>query len=237
MFRLAILACLVVACSTSPGRAFFAGFGGEPAGLEVEIAMAGGRTVKGTLALRVIEFDSDLGKYELEPDKVRSIRFSPPEGEVEHDPRSGSPILPATVVTRSGEELSGRVWLQHWQIQTDLGRLTPDPKAFRTLTFSEAVGLGEGPAATVGGTLRLGGRPARGTLRLQPEAGEPIRGESGPDGTFRIVDVPPGDYRVGIETDAAPPRFSDPSNWTLTISVKPGMNTFDFNLPAPADRP
>lgn len=124
----------------SPGGGFMSGViePPKPGSLRpypVKVETAGG-AVSGTLRLASVVLQGDLGLYEIKPDKVAEIRLDPrnPNEPVIVGP-GGSPH-PGTVVTRSGESLKGRVIIQKWQLETDLGVLTLSPETLRLVSFS-----------------------------------------------------------------------------------------------------
>ena len=104
MIRTGLLATLTVALASSPTFAQYGGmvgvgggsatigamrggFGGGPVGAEmqrsVQVEMEGGEHLSGTIDLRPVIIDSDLGQYSVAPDKIKMIRFLKPEREAE----------------------------------------------------------------------------------------------------------------------------------------------------------
>jgi hypothetical protein len=73
---------------------------------------------------------------------------------------------------------------------------------------------GDKPAAdlgTVEGKISYQGKPLPGgTVSFHPAKGKPFVGAIQPDGTYRIKDVPAGQYRVAIETASAKPKVKPP---------------------------
>jgi hypothetical protein len=102
-----------------------------------------------------------------------------------------------------------------------------------------------GPA-TVRGTVTLQGRPLPGgTVVFTPDkdrgtSGKPVRGEIGPDGTFRFASpIPPGWYRVSIAGppggDTFPPQLRRPDTSGVVREVTPGKeHVFEFAVEVPA---
>lgn len=60
------------------------------------------------------------------------------------------------------------------------------------------------PSGTVSGKVTAAGKPLnKGVIRFTPSAGEAganWRSEIAPDGSFRVSEIPLGDYRVSVET-------------------------------------
>jgi len=106
----------------------------KPYPVQVE---SGGGIVSGTLRLAAVVLESDLGQYEIKPDKVREIRFLP-RGANEPYFQIGylSAPVPGVIVSRSGEELKGNVIVQQWQLETELGTLTLNPDTLKRVTFA-----------------------------------------------------------------------------------------------------
>lgn len=68
----------------------------------------------------------------------------------------------------------------------------------------------------------------------------PIVADAGPDGRY-LVQLPVGEYKVGIKESAVPgpdgkvsqtvpTKYNDPEKSNLTVTVKLGENTQDFEL-------
>jgi hypothetical protein len=106
-----------------------------------------------------------------------------------------------------------------------------------------------GPA-TVRGSVTFQGRPLPGgVVVFTPDkdrgtAGKPIRGELGPDGTFKLHDtaagpqVPPGWYRVSIAgppgEERFPPQLRRPDTSGVVREVTPGKeHVFEFAVEVP----
>jgi hypothetical protein len=111
-------------------------------------------------------------------------------------------------------------------------------------------GSSAGPApAAVRGKVTFQGRPLSGGLvvftpdRDRGTTGKPIRGEIGPDGTFRLErdgsdHIPPGWYRVAIASapgrPAFPPQLRRPDTSGLLREVRPGKeHSFEFCVEVP----
>jgi len=106
----------------------------KPYPVQVE---SGGGHVSGTLRLATVVLRSDLGQYEIKPEKVREIRFLARQAN-EPYVQIGylSAPVPGVIVTRTGEELKGNVIVQQWQLETELGTLTLNPDTLKLLTFA-----------------------------------------------------------------------------------------------------
>src|SRR5262245_40636969 len=109
MIRPGLLAVLAITLVPLPSLAQFGGMGGM-GGLHgaqkkrtVQVEMDGGQGVSGQLRLDSVGVESDLGRYEIKPEKVKAIRLSKPADEpgVESNP----PRFQGTVVTTSDKEI------------------------------------------------------------------------------------------------------------------------------------
>ena len=156
MTRSAWLAALAVATLSRPCPAQFGGHPQppqEPWTVKAEIGE--GRSVTGTLRLAAVLIDCDLGFYELNPARIKVVRFS---GRADSAPNNrpfpipfgaGFPMgmfvnLRGTVVTSSGEEIRGSVAVPAWKIETELGALTLNPETLKSITFIERVRTKDG---------------------------------------------------------------------------------------------
>jgi hypothetical protein len=65
-----------------------------------------------------------------------------------------------------------------------------------------AVGCGrQKPTTEVQGKVTYNDKPVTaGMLKFVPDSGEPVQVSIGIDGTYRATDLPPGKYRVAVET-------------------------------------
>ncbi len=143
-------------------------------------------------------------------------------------------------------------------------------RAFPILLLGFAVGCGgngEPPVGDVSGTVTAGGKKLTGgSIKFTPEGGgTAISANIGYEGTYRATVLPPGEYKVTVETtylltlakmpgaiSAAPPekgtkgaKKADPgptyvqvpkkyekvAETTLKITVKPGVQSVDFDCP------
>jgi hypothetical protein len=106
----------------------------KPYGVKVE---SGGGSVAGTLWLASVVLYSDLGQYDIKPEKVREIRFLPRQPDqpfIQYGRLSGP--VPGVVVTRSGAEMKGNVVVQEWHLDSDLGRITLNPVSLKLVSFT-----------------------------------------------------------------------------------------------------
>jgi hypothetical protein len=106
----------------------------KPYGVKVE---SGGGSVAGTLRLASVVLYSDLGQYDIKPEKVREIRFLPrqPDQPGVQFGHLSAPV-PGVVVTRTGEELKGNIVVQQWQLENDLGTITLNPTSLKLVSFT-----------------------------------------------------------------------------------------------------
>ncbi len=112
-------------------------------------------------------------------------------------------------------------------------------------------GCGSSDVAEVEGTVSYRSKPLEyGRVVFHPETGRPSFGEIGADGAFILTSRTPADgarigsHRVTIHCDKAsnpadafsdrvsliPARYQVPETSGLTADVKPGANTFHFEL-------
>ncbi|WP_152052663.1 hypothetical protein [Tautonia marina] len=108
----------------------------------VEVESSTGKRVSGPLRLGPIAIDSDFGRYEIPPEKLRALRFDIPEGNPSMNMNvmvvSGvwTMTVPGAVVAKSGEELAGPLHLfAPLKMTTNLGPLILDPYKLRSITF------------------------------------------------------------------------------------------------------
>jgi hypothetical protein len=103
----------------------------------VKVGTVGGKSVTGTLTVAYIQVVSDLGVYAIKPEKVKEVQISAPapdEGPMITGP-SGT-MVPGVVVTRSGDEIAGKIAVNHWQVETDLGSLMLNPETLKSVAIT-----------------------------------------------------------------------------------------------------
>jgi len=99
----------------------------------IKVEMKSGQSVSGTIFLPGILIDCDLGRYAIKTEKIKAIRFTRPTGTVTQEGTS----VEGVVVTTSGDEISGTVFVQEWSVRTDLGDLTLDPAKLKVISFTD----------------------------------------------------------------------------------------------------
>jgi hypothetical protein len=115
----------------------------------VKVETSGGRSVTGTLNMASVLIMCEFGQYEIMPEKVREVRFTPPPSDqplIRYQPGT---LVPGVVVTRTGEEIQGKVLIPHWKVKTDLGLLTLLPGTLKSLSITgdpKPPGDGQPPA-------------------------------------------------------------------------------------------
>lgn len=136
------------------------------------------------------------------------------------------------------------------------GRIGYGLAAIFSLILIVSVGCG-GSASRVSGTVSIDGKPLVGsdtvrvTVMFFPESsGAPAAAKLDESGQYELstgsqTGLPPGNYSVAISAkdiaapagggsqgarDLAAPNYSDPQTSGLKAEVKPGSNTFDFDL-------
>ena len=142
-----MLAVLVLLFPAAPCLAQFGGGGGMGMGMmgtaprtvvrTVEVEMACGKKIQGEIQLDAVIIDSDMGQYQIHPDRVKTLRLSKPAAAVQAVQMiSGFFFIEGTVITTSGKEIKGKLQCPAWRLELDFGTLTLDPNKVRTLTFS-----------------------------------------------------------------------------------------------------
>lgn len=115
------------------------GFGGDVANPIQRIAqleMEGSQKLEGTIQLRAILVDSELGQYAIDADKIRSIRFlKRMEREAEED--EAPPVMRGAIAKKAGRSMrdrhgnvlvpdsmspTGQAWLTHGKVITTSGK-------------------------------------------------------------------------------------------------------------------
>src|SRR4051812_35383777 len=161
MVRTGWLAVLIVALAPWPSPAQFGGMGGMGGGMggmmgmgsnqlwniaagsqksletwEVKVETYGNQVVTGKLRLARVFVQSEVGIYEIQPEKVKAIELSAPAQDHPVAITQVGTQRSGTVVTATGAKIAGQVLVPNtWKIETDLGTLTPDAQQLKTLTF------------------------------------------------------------------------------------------------------
>lgn len=92
------------------------------------------------------------------------------------------------------------------------------------------------PPASVTGKVTLDGKPLGvGEVEFIDNAGKGKSGKLNADGTYRVADLPPGAYKVGVDARGIPPKYQVPTTSGFTADLKSGNNTLD--LPLVSDKP
>jgi hypothetical protein len=153
MIRRTLLGMVLALVGPAAAFAQMGGMGGgmapgipRPAATAVTVDLEGGLTIEGTFRVPSIQVESPVGRYELEPAKIRSIRFERPK---EQSPGPYNPYLvwPGTVTVSSGLEIKGDITVEGWKFETKVGSLTPKGSMIREMRFST------GGQAVAGGKL------------------------------------------------------------------------------------
>jgi hypothetical protein len=115
-------------------------FGGEvPEATQrsVQLEMEGGQKLDGTVQLRPILVDGDLGEYRIHPDKIKLIRFLKRANEDNADGEAGQPDFREVVPKKAGMRRrdrhgnvlvpdqtspTGTAWLTHGKVITTSGK-------------------------------------------------------------------------------------------------------------------
>lgn len=88
----------------------------------------------------------------------------------------------------------------------------------------------------VNGKVTVDGRPlAAGTITFRGKNGFNGSAKTHADGSYSVrsagaAGLPSGVYRVTISKGDLPAQYSDPNRAVLTAEIRPGVNTFDFDL-------
>jgi hypothetical protein len=84
---------------------------------------------------------------------------------------------------------------------------------------------------TVEGKVTLNGKPlAKGKVIFHLKDGNAITADLKDDGSYMAKDVPTGTLPVSIQGEGVPKKFTDRKTTPLTVEVKPGKSTADFEL-------
>ena len=107
--------------------------------------------------------ESELGQYEIGPDKIKMIRFLKPAENLDvrpatlppdmrgnvrvADARGAAWLIHGKVTTTSDKEIVGDIHIPvNFALELEFGTLTPSPEKLRTLTLIEEK-AGDGPRA------------------------------------------------------------------------------------------
>jgi hypothetical protein len=139
MVRQLTTAVLVLAIVPNWASAQMGGMGGGmavPVGQPrtVAVDLEGGTTIEGTLPLSLVQVESSIGRYELNPGMIRSIRFLKPAAE-SHESYNPYVLWPGTVIVASGSEIKGDIRVEGWKLATNVGVLTPKASMIREIRF------------------------------------------------------------------------------------------------------
>src|SRR5581483_1214383 len=95
-------------------------------------------------------------------------------------------------------------------------------------------------ATSVSGKVTYKGLPLPAwTISLKPKDGAAFLSAIGEDGSYKLTDVPPGEYAVTVETDSVKPparfvklpkKYAGPETSGLKYTVVKGKQTFDIVL-------
>ena len=102
----------------------------------VKIETQASQAVTGRLKLANVAVQCDLGLYEIRPEKIREVQFTPVAKETPFIVGFNGGQRDGVVMTATGEKIAGTVFIPPWwRIKTDLGMLTPDGQRIKSLTF------------------------------------------------------------------------------------------------------
>jgi len=109
----------------------------------VRVEMTGGDRVAGGLPVETLSIDCQLGSLDLDPEKIRTIRF-----EAEWAERSDVGVSKTgTIETTDGRTLAGKIdFPDDWLMGTDLGLLTLDADKVKEIRFDGPEEPAESPA-------------------------------------------------------------------------------------------
>lgn len=176
MSRTGTLACLAVVLLACPCRAQIGGTGfgmmytTEDRTYPVEVVLKDGQTHSGTMMFGRIEVmtgtNTDAGsiRYSIKPEMVEVLRFEPaPESNVNADGEGSTRPTLVTVVTTTGEEISGALiglssegWLD---LETELGTLSFSGGHLESVSFARLSSPFDAPEDTAVAPTRAG-KPA-----------------------------------------------------------------------------
>ncbi len=96
--------------------------------------MDGGQKIQGKLRLSAMTVNSDLGQYQIKPERVKVVRLSKPAAAIRVE--MGYYSIEGAVTTTCDKEIKGKVQCPSWRLDLEFGTLTLDPAKVRTITFS-----------------------------------------------------------------------------------------------------
>ncbi|WP_435008928.1 hypothetical protein P12x_000180 [Tundrisphaera lichenicola] len=163
MVRTGWLAVVALALFASPGLAQFGGMGGMGGmgggmggmgggmgGMgrlnrpmetwNVKFETFEGESVTGKLTLPSVAVSCNLGYYEIKPGKIKTVELEPMKSPLIISPSGAE--REGAVVTASGEKVAGKIHVPNWNVETELGFLTPSAEHLKTMTF---IGRVSGP--------------------------------------------------------------------------------------------
>ncbi len=81
------------------------------------------------------------------------------------------------------------------------------------------------------GKVTINGSPVKeGVIKLIDASGRSMESLIESDGAFKIVGITPGPHKVSIESRNAPGKYSNAETSGLSIDLKRGVNTHNFEL-------
>lgn len=101
----------------------------------VTVNANGGQSVSGTMSLTWVAINCDLGHYEIEPAKIKEIRFTLPPNQQPMMYGNGVVVTSGTVVTTTGAEIAGNLVINNWKLVNDLGVVTLNPGGLKTIAI------------------------------------------------------------------------------------------------------
>ena len=118
----------------------------------VQIELIGGQKIQGKLELDPVIVASEMGEYQIKPDRVKLVRLEPRPGKETEPFINGSKAIVGAVLTTTGQEIKGKVQCPSWNLDVEFGTLNVDPAKVRVMTFSapaEAKETKPGPLSQV----------------------------------------------------------------------------------------
>jgi hypothetical protein len=103
----------------------------------VQVEMEGGQKLSGKLQLDSVTVDTDVGQYQVKPERVKILRLSRGSAKSEDE---GNQAVGGVVITTTDKEIKGKVHSPSWVLEVEFGTLHLDPAKVRTMTFSAPAG-------------------------------------------------------------------------------------------------